>query len=76
MENVIQSDKFVKVFFGGHTETFGNVISDIGNVSIVVVIGLSSQFWKDWRMRKPANENPKITIRIQNIFRIFLVETM
>ena len=40
--------RFVNVFFGGHTVIFGNLISEIGLVSIVVVMGLDSHDWNDW----------------------------
>ena len=62
----------MKVFFGGHTVTLGNVISDIGLVSIVVLIGLSDQFLKATLIKWPAIENPVITTRIQNTLVNFL----
>ena len=34
------------MFFGGHTVTLGNVNSDIGLVSMVVLMGLSDQLQK------------------------------
>ena len=51
---------------GGHTVTFGNVISVIGLVSIVVDTGLSAQAWKDALIKIPAQVNPVITTNIQN----------
>ena len=54
------------MFFGGQTVTFGKVISDIGLVSIVVVMGLSSHAWNDWYMMTPAPVKPPITVITQN----------
>ena len=63
----------MKVFFGGQTVTFGNLISDIGKVSMVVLIGLSDQESKDSLIRRLAPTNPAITTRIQNNLAYFLV---
>ena len=54
------------MFLGGQTVTFGNVTAVIGRVSMVEVIGFSSQSSNDWYIRTPANVNPAITIRVQN----------
>ena len=53
------------MFFGGHTVTFGNVISVIGLVLIVVVIGFSSHSWKDSKINIPAPVNPAVAISNQ-----------
>ena len=45
---------------------FGNVISEIGNVSDVVEIGESFQSEKDRFMSTEAVENPPMTTVIQN----------
>ena len=54
------------MFFGGHTVTFGNTTSFIGNVSVVVVTGLSAQLSNDILIRIPAVVNPEMTVMIQN----------
>ena len=60
------------MFFGGQTVTLGNLISDIGKVSIVVLMGLSCHDLNDSRIRKPAVKNPKVTTVIQNSLQPFL----
>ena len=63
----------MKVFLGGQTVTFGNFISEIGNVSIVVLTGLSDQELNDSLMRILAPTNPVVTTRIQNNLVYFLL---
>ena len=58
--------------FGGQTVTLGNLISDIGKVSSVVLMGLSSQDLNDSWIRKPAVQNPKVTTMIQKSLQPFL----
>ena len=66
----------VKVFFRGHTVTFGNFNSDIGFVSIVVLIGLSDQLTNESLINKVAIVNPVATTRIQKNLVISLVDAM
>ena len=54
----------------------GNVIWDIGRVSIVVEIGLWCQLSNDMLIKYPAAENPPITIIIQNNLDQFLTAEM
>ena len=61
------------MFFGGQTVTLGNVISEIGKVSIVVLTGLPDQESNDSLIIKLAPTNPAITTRIQNSLAYFLV---
>ena len=46
--------------------TLGKVISVMGSTSREVEIGLSSQSWKDFRMRQVEPSNPAATTRVQN----------
>ena len=66
----------LKVFFGGQTVTFGNFISDMGTVLVVVLTGLSAQDWNDSQVRKVARINPMATMRIQKTLAHFLVAAM
>ena len=52
---------------------FGNFISEIGNVSVVVLIGLSDQESNDSLIRRLAPINPAKTMRIQNSLMYFWV---
>ena len=61
------------MFFGGQTVTFGNFISEIGRVSIVVLIGLSDQETNDSFIRRLAPMNPARTMMIHKILAYFLV---
>ena len=58
--------RLVKEFLGGQTVTLGNSSSEIGRVSIVVVIGLSAQLEKDWWIKTAAPEKPAMTTQIQS----------
>ena len=53
------------MFLGGQTVTFGKVMSVIGLVSMVVLIGLLCQSWNDRCIMMPAPVNPAITTEIQ-----------
>ena len=66
----------MKVFFGGQTVTFGKDISDIGNVWTVVLMGLSSQDWKDWWIKIPAKVKQVTSIVIHPSFANDLLEAM
>ena len=61
----------MNVFLGGQTVTFGNVISEMGKVSIVVLTGLSDQESNDSFISKLAPMNPDITTRIQKSLAYF-----
>ena len=52
--------------FGGQTIIFGKWTLEIGNVSVEVSIGDFSQSKKALLIQNPAEENPQITIEIQN----------
>ena len=50
---------------GGHTVIFGQADNDIGNVSVVVDMGESSQSEKELLMRRLAMVKPVMTTQIQ-----------
>ena len=58
---------------GGQTVTFGKEISVIGNVSKVVVTGLSDQLSKLCFIMPNAVKNPAMTTHTQNALAYFLV---
>ena len=63
--------------FGGQTTIFGKWTSYIGNVSTYVSMGDFSQSKNAMLMMKPAEQNPKSTIAIQNnLLNLFLVVDM
>ena len=64
------------MFLGGQTVTLGNLISDIGLVSIVVEIGLSDHALKDSSIRIKAAIKPAITTAVQMIRTCLLVVEM
>ena len=50
--------RLVKLFLGGQTVKWGKSRSDMGRVSMVVVMGLLAQLEKDCWIRIPAPEKP------------------
>ena len=64
------------MFLGGQTVTLGSVISDRGNVSMVVDTGLMAQDLNDAKIKLAAQPNPIVTISIQNNLKYFLVDDM
>ena len=70
------SQKYKNAFFGGQTVTLGHVISDIGKVSIVVVIGLCSQWRKDCWIKRMDPVNPTKTTNIQKSLTYLFAEGM
>ena len=59
------------MFLGGHTVTFGKVISVIGRVSIVVFMGFSLQSLNEAYIRKLAHANPEKTMIIHRSLTYF-----
>ena len=57
--------RLVKLFLGGQTVRLGKSRSEIGRVSMVVVMGLLAQLENDCWIRLAATEKPAVTIPTQ-----------
>ena len=64
------------MFLGGQTVILGNVTFVIGSVSIVEVIGFSSQSENERKIKIPAVEKPDMTTIVQKTFDSVLAEEM
>ena len=57
--------RLVKLFLGGQTVKWGKSRSDMGRVSMVVVMGLLAQLENDCWIRMAATEKPAVTTPTQ-----------